>query len=91
MSHIVEVNEEGALYLPSELLAQLMGVAKPHTRYVLEARDGGLLLSVMSSPQPFWTTATPEERARAFHEWARTHESGPGLADEWVNRDRIYD
>lgn len=91
MLQIVEINEEGDLYLPSDLLLKVVGTAKPHTRYALEAKDGGLVLTHLEQMQPFWARSTPEERARAFHYWATGHKSGAGLADEWVKRDTMYD
>ncbi len=57
MSHIVEVNEEGALYLPAEVLAQV----KPPQRFVLEVNSGTLILRPEATAPPFWAVATPEE------------------------------
>ena len=91
MAQIVEVNEEGGLYLPSELLAQLLGNAQPHARYVLKAQDGNLILIRFDQMQPFWATASPTERAKAFHDWAMSHKDGPGLPDEALRRENIYD
>jgi hypothetical protein len=87
MHQIVEVNEEGGLYLPSEVL----GNVEPHTRYILEARNGSLTLTPLDQEQPFWATATPEERARAFQEWAMNLPEAPALPDEAFSRDSIYD
>lgn len=41
--------------------------------------------------EPFWATATPAERARAFKQWASSHEGGPGLPSEALRRENIYD
>ncbi len=57
MSHIVEVNEEGALYMPAEVLTQV----KPHQRFVLEVNSGTLILRPETTAPPFWAVATPEE------------------------------
>jgi len=42
--------------------------------------------------KPFYETATPEEWSRAWREWAAGHHSqSPGLSDEAVGRDSIYE
>lgn len=42
-------------------------------------------------PRPFYETATPEERAQVFREWAsRRRSDAPPLPDEAVSRDAIY-
>lgn len=42
--------------------------------------------------QPFYETATPEERAQAFSDWAASHERGkPLLSDYAVSRESFYD
>jgi len=38
-----------------------------------------------------WATASVEEQATAFEEWVAGLPKGPGLPDEAVNRDSIYD
>jgi hypothetical protein len=86
MSWIVEVDEEGTLRLGPETL----GTVKPHTRYIVDAVGNTLVLRPVES-QPFWESATPEERAEAFREWAASHVSGPGLPDEALRRENIYD
>ncbi len=41
---------------------------------------------------PFYETATPEEWAKAFLEWANSHSHDtPGLTLEDVNRESIYE
>jgi len=87
MSQIVEVNEEGALYLPPELLAH----AKPRTRYEVKVEGQTLILSPVADTRPFWETATPEERAEAFRQWALSHKDGPNLPDEALRRENMYD
>jgi Arc/MetJ-type ribon-helix-helix transcriptional regulator len=42
-------------------------------------------------PSPFWTTATPEDRARAFAQWASRHRGGPGLPADALRRENMYD
>jgi hypothetical protein len=86
MSQVLEVDAEGALYLPRELL----GDVKPHARFVLEVHGDTLILRPVRS-HPFWETASPDERAEAFVQWARRHTTGPGLPDEAISREHIYD
>lgn len=89
MGKIIEVDEKGGLYLPPEAL----GDAQPHTRYILHGQNGTLILVQLSPDQepPFWATATPEERAKDFLEWALSHKDGPNLPDEALRRENMYD
>lgn len=42
--------------------------------------------------KPFYETATPEEWSRAWREWAANHApQSPGLSDEAISRDSIYE
>lgn len=43
-------------------------------------------------PLPFYAIATPQERADAFVEWARSHapRNAPPLSDEAISRESIY-
>ena len=42
--------------------------------------------------RPFYETATPEERAQAFREWAFSHDwNTPLLSDYAVSRESMYD
>ena len=52
---------------------------------ILQDLNGGDLL------HPFWETATPEERAEAFRQWASRHKGGPGLPAEALRRENMYD
>jgi hypothetical protein len=91
MGQIIEVDEKGGLYLPPEVL----GDEQPHTPYVLEARNGILTLTRLRTQlrqePPFWATATPEERAKDFLEWALSHKDGPNLPDDALRRENMYD
>jgi hypothetical protein len=87
MPQIVEVDERGAIQLPAELLAAM----KPHTRFALERRGMTLVLQPLSS-EPFWMTATPEERAAAVRQWAAYERpAAPLLSDAATRREQIYD
>ncbi len=87
MSRVVEVNEEGKLSLPAEVLEQV----RPHRRFVVEVSNGALILRPEVKTQPFWATATPEERAKDLRQWVASHKDGPGLPDEALSRETIYD
>ena len=44
-----------------------------------------------SQERPFYETATPEEKAKAFRQWAESHVSeSPVLSDEAISRESIY-
>lgn len=87
MSQIVEVDERGTIQLPADLLITV----KPHTRFALEQRGATLVLQPIAA-QPFWTTATPEERAAAVRRWAALDRpAAPPLNDAAVSREQMYD
>lgn len=87
MSSIVEVSESGILQLPAEIL-QAIG---PNTRFVVEVESDRLILSPVPPEQPFWATATPEERAERLMQWVQSHQNGANLPDEALRRENIYD
>lgn len=87
MEQVVEVNEDGALYLPAELI----GHAEPHTRFVVESQGEDLLLRLEPESKPFWATATIEEWVKSFEEWVSSHKNGPNLPDEALSRESIYE
>ena len=94
MSSIVEVTEAGTLQLPAEIL-QAIG---PNARFVVEvesvhdsvAKQYRLILSPVPQEQPFWATATPEERAERLMQWVQSHQNGANLPDEALSRENIY-
>jgi hypothetical protein len=86
-SRIVEVNEDGDLHLPSDVLEHV----RPHTRYEVFVRGDVILLEPIDSPSPFWATASPQERAEDLLRWASGHTDGPGLPDEALRREHLYD
>ncbi len=58
---------------------------KPHLDAMLERL-------VEPKERPFYETATPSERARAFREWAASHDRNtPLLSDYAVSRESMYD
>lgn len=88
MAVIVEISETGTLQIPEEILRAI----QPNTRFRVEVGDENrLILSPVSSEQPFWATATPQERAERWHQWVQSHQDGPNLPDEALRRENIYD
>jgi hypothetical protein len=86
MTFIVEINETGTLQLPEEVLQAI----PPHTRFQIEVTsDNRLILSPLPPEQPFWATATPEERVERFMEWVQSHKNGANLPDEALRRENI--
>jgi hypothetical protein len=91
----LEGSESGTLQLPAEILQAI----ELHTRFLVEvesdrgsvAKQYRLILSPVPPEQPFWATATPEERAERFHQWVQSHKDGPNLPDEALRRENIYD
>jgi hypothetical protein len=75
------------LQLPAEILQAIQA----NTRFVIEVESDRLILSPVPPEQPFWATATPEERAERFHQWVQSHKDGPNLPDEALRRENIYD
>lgn len=87
MSLIVEVNEDGALQLPDEVLEAI----KPNSRFVVEIQNKTVVLSPVEETKPFWETATPEERIKRWREWGRSHKESPNLPSEALRRENMYD
>ncbi len=87
MEQVVEVSEDGALYLPPELI----GHVQPHTRYVVEPQGESFMLRPEKKSQPFWATATLEEWIKSFDEWVLSHKDGPNLPYEALSRESIYE
>ena len=87
MAHILEINQQGVLQIPSEILPD----SQPHTRYRVEVQGETLILRPEQN-HPFWQTATPEQRVARFREWITQTErpASPALSDEDVSRKTIY-
>ena len=86
-NRIVEVNEEGVLYLSADLLAH----APPHPRFMVRMRGSAIVLHPVDSSPPFWATAGPQERAEDLMRWVPRHADGPGLPDDALRREHLYD
>ncbi len=88
MSLIVEINEDGTVKLPDEVLAAIY----PKKRFVVQVNpDQGIILAPADPVRPFWQTATPQERADRLLQWAASHQNGVNLPDKATHRDTIYD
>jgi hypothetical protein len=87
MGSIIEVSEAGTLQLPAEILQAI----QPNTRFVVEIESDLVILSPVPLKQPFWATATPQERAEHWHQWVQRHQEGFNLPDEALRRENIYD
>jgi hypothetical protein len=63
--------------------------------YVAEALARGVplerhLTNRLIDQAPAALAITPQERARAFVEWAESHRDTPPLSDEAISRESIY-
>lgn len=83
---VLETDENGALHIPAELL----GEARPHTRFRISAEP---VEEARRHLGPLWAKVTPEEHLRDFQSWADhfKDQDSPGLSDWAVSRDSIYD
>lgn len=88
MIYVLEINQQGVLQIPSDLLPYI----KPHTRYTVEIQGETLILRPQPN-EPFWQTATPEQRVAKFREWVTQTKRpvSPPLSDEAISRESIYD
>ncbi|PSO61979.1 MAG: hypothetical protein BRC49_09855 [Cyanobacteria bacterium SW_10_48_33] len=87
MKPIIEVNEDGTLSLPTEILEAIA----PNRRFVVEVKDKTLILYPESQSQPFWVTATPQKRAERWRQWVQSHKDDPNLSEEALRRENMYD
>ena len=83
---ILETDTEGILRLTHEQL----GDVGAHARFVVE-REGDKIVLRPAGGASRWDSSTPEERAEEFRRWALSHRGGPGLSDEAISRESIYD
>jgi hypothetical protein len=87
MKAVVELDENGELRLPATMLPG----AAPHARYRVEVQERQVVLWPENGSTLFWQKASPQERAGDILQWASSHRNGPGLPDEAVTRESIYD
>ena len=87
MVRILELDPQGELHVPAEVLRQLSVT----NQYQLEIQDGAVILRPMGT-QPFWEVATSTERASRWRAWAsQERPQGPGIPNQALHRDAIYD
>ena len=72
-----------------EIVRQGDRLAGKHVRVEVVENGQG---AATGEPSPFYTKATPQERAQAWVEWCRSHapRSAPPLSDEAISRESIY-
>jgi hypothetical protein len=73
MTHIIEVEADGSLRLPKEVLAE----AKPATRYIVETQGNQLTLR----PEEIQPSATPESREQWLAAWRTLSEQ---IGKSWI-------
>lgn len=87
MSQIVEVNEDGVLRLSSDVL----GNAKPHTRFEVKRQGETVILLPVESKQPLWATASVQERVQTLKTWVESHHTQANIPDAALRRENIYE
>ncbi len=71
-------------------LAERLQIAQRLIESALEETSDKAVASPLAPP--FYETATPEEWAREFTQWAESHgPHSPGLTSEDVSRERMYE
>ena len=76
-----------------ESLAQVVQSLSPEERSLLEEKLKAQQeqTEAEGKERPFYETATPAERAKAFREWVQSHRGDrPSLSDEAISRESIY-
>lgn len=87
IKRIIEIGQDGSITLPTEVLEAIA----PNKRFAVEIQDKALILHPVDRSQPFWQTATPQERVERLLQWTASHQEGANLSDEAMSRDNIYD
>ncbi|OKH37279.1 hypothetical protein NIES2119_13565 [[Phormidium ambiguum] IAM M-71] len=71
-----------------ESLAEIIQSLTPEEKEFLNKK---MNLNTEIQERPFYEVATPEERAKAFRNWAENHRlDTPILSDEAISRESIY-
>jgi hypothetical protein len=74
-----------------ESLVEVVLSLSPEERSLLEEKLKATQAQTEGQERPFYETATPKERAKAFREWAESHpRNSPSLSDEAISRESIY-
>jgi hypothetical protein len=94
MKALIEVNEQGELRLPP----QVVGVFAPGTKFLVEVDDGRLIVSPQSLGQAAddaahsWQSADLHDRMEAVRQWLnRPRPPIPPLSLEEISRETFYD
>lgn len=88
MHRIIQVDDDGSLRIPAELLRG----SQPNGGYEVEVRDHTILLHPTDKPAPFWAVAAPDERAARMRAWAdEKRPTAAALPAEALRREQIYD
>lgn len=86
MSTIVELDEQGAIRLPEDVIAAL----QPRARFVVEWQGVTLMLHPVG--RMFGVSTSPSDRVAAVRTWAALDRpAAPALADEALSREQMYD
>ena len=85
MSHVVEVDDAGALTVPAGVIG-----AEPHTRFRIEVQ-GDLVVLRREDEQPVRTGAS--DQTAAFRKWVASHRrgEGTGIPLDALRRENLYD
>lgn len=71
-----------------ESLAEIIQSLTPEEKELLNRK---MNLNTEIKERPFYAVASPEERAKAFRDWADNHRfDTPILSDEAISRESIY-
>ncbi|NEP39292.1 MAG: hypothetical protein F6K35_08520 [Okeania sp. SIO2H7] len=74
-----------------ESLVQVVESLSSEERSLLEEKLKAIPSDTEGQERPFYESATPKERAKAFREWAESHSrNSPSLSDEAISRESIY-
>jgi hypothetical protein len=85
MSVIIQADESGALLVPP-------GSAPPGAHFTMETLGSTLVLRRYSaSPEDWWATTTPAQRAAWFQAWIESLPPSPTVRPDSMRRDTIYD
>lgn len=71
-----------------ESLAKIIESLTPEEKTLLDEK---MKQPSETQERPFYETAIPQERAKAYREWAESHgKNSPMLSDEAISRESIY-
>ena len=74
MANMIETDEVGQLVFSPELLQELLGETKPHTRYVVEVQGGKIYVSLEKTLQETEATQSKPGSEQWERQWRATQE-----------------